>query len=113
MGRHNELNEAKLIMSECMSEESYYSWIRSRRFHSLNPTGTHTEHHSYSRTREGKYWELLTYLFSRDTDSKERLRFPTNMTERYEAGWGRGADRKLCFLHTVDLPVSDGHVLLL
>lgn len=49
------------------------------------------------------YWRaqiLLTYLFSRDTDSKERLRFPTNMTERYEAGWGRDADRKLCFLHT-------------
>lgn len=22
------------------------------------------------------------------------------MTERYEAGWGRDADRKLCFLHT-------------
>lgn len=31
------------------------------------------------------------------------------MTERYEAGWGRDADRKLC----VYLPVSDGHVLLL
>lgn len=40
--QHNELNEAKQIMSECMAEERYYSWTNGRCFHSLNQARTHT-----------------------------------------------------------------------
>lgn len=51
--RHNELNEAKLITREYMSEEGHYSWNHDRHFYSLKqvripPTHTHTQNTTFT-----------------------------------------------------------------
>lgn len=64
MVKHNELNGAKQIMSEYMSEEECYSWSRGRCCNSLKQARTHT--HTQTRGLSLEFQDMTRQNFRKE-----------------------------------------------